>query len=194
MNARTAYYAQRKAHRASLRMRDVMLEHAGYADSPQASIDREAARLLLVPAPRGYGRRALDPLIVRRAKRSEWLDVKAANRVGEAKLFDVYLARAELTGESPAGLLRLTLKRAQCAAQGIPAAIAERYYGDVRFFTPCPETLRGRYPSRELTETERLERDYPSDSRRREMRAAARKPLPFPRDLPLPSFEWSKAA
>jgi len=194
MNARTAYYAQRKAHRTSQRMRDVMLEHAGYAESPQASIDREAARLLLVPPPRGYGRRVLDPLIVRRAKRSEWLDVKDAHRAGEAKLFDVYLARAELTGESPAGLLRLSLKRAQCAAQGTPPSVAERYYGDVRYFTPYPETLPSRYPSSELTETERLERDYPSDRRRREMRAAARKPLPFPRDAKFAPFEWSRAA
>lgn len=192
MSARSAYYTKRKVHRASQYAYAVAMEAVQFADGPMYSIERDAAASLLRPAPRGYGRMILDPLVVRRAQRSELRAVKIAYATGQASDWDVCHARADLTGESPSAMVKLSMKRTQCAAHAVPQSIADRYFGDVRYFTALPETLARRYASFALTETERDERRYPSDARARAMRAAARKPLPLPRDL-LP-FEWRAAA
>jgi hypothetical protein len=167
---------------------------AALADAPQSPLDIAAAMRIQRSVPRGYGRPILDRLVVRRAQRSEWMAVKAAHRAGEVSEYQVFKARAELTGESPAALYNLSRKRKQCAAHGTPPSIAERYFGDVRFYTARPETLPRRYATPELTETERFEREHPTHYRQLELRAAARAPLPLPCDVIAIDFEWRKAA
>ena len=127
---RDEYRFARRKHRASGYAYARAVEYANYAESPQSGIERRRAESILTAAPRGYGRRVIDPLIVRRARRNDWIACKRDYATGSATIIDLMESfRRAGCGRVPMGI---GFRMEALHRKGVRIPLAEAGFVDFR--------------------------------------------------------------